>query len=140
MIRRAAFLTVAVFAVLAQLAAGLVGPAGSICVCSTCISIERQGDGCSSAASSEATDVGGLVVIGERGCTDCHLIPLPDTTYTPTTSAPAHPIPADLPSSRTVLSLLVWPPSDATRLPSAHRQRTPPDQYLRVLRTVVMTC
>lgn len=139
MIRRAAFLTVAVFAVLAQLAAGLVGPAGSICVCSTCISIERQSDGCSSAASG-ASDVGGLVVIGERGCTDCHLIPLPDTTYTPTTSAPAHPIPADLLSTRVVLSLLVWPPNVATRPPSVHRQRTPPDQRLRVLRTVVMTC
>lgn len=139
MIRRAAFLLVAVFAVLVQMAAGFMGPESRICVCSACIAIEGSDADCRPSAI-EARDVGALVVVGERGCTDCHVIPLPDTTYVPAASAPAPLIPADIALTRIVPSKVVWSSLEATRPLFAHRQRTPPNQQLRNLRTVVITC
>lgn len=139
MIRQVALATIAVFAILAQVAVGLVGPGGGICVCSTCVAIETHVAACDTSVP-ETCGADGVVVIGDRGCSDCHLIPLPHTDYAPTVSVPTHPVAAVVPSAPVLESILVWPPPPASRSASYLRQRTPPNQYLRVLRSVVLTC
>lgn len=143
MIRRVAIAIAALFAIIAQMVAGIAGPSGGICVCSTSITIERAGLGCGPelADTSRSDDrYAGLLVVGEHGCTDCHLISLPDTAYLPMASAPAHPVAVVLPTFRTLVASIVWPPPPALRAWSQDRQRAPSGQHLRLLRTVVMTC
>lgn len=143
MIRRGLVAVAALLAVLAQVAIGLVGPTGHVCVCATCITLERADADCGSATPAAAIERDrspGLVVLGDGGCSDCHLVPLPDTTYLPTAAAPAHPVAADLPAIWPLVAQIVWPPSPAMRMPRSDRQRTPGDLHRRLLRSVVLTC
>jgi hypothetical protein len=138
MIRRAVIMLVAIVAILAQVAAGVAGPGSRLCVCSTCIVVEGQGDDCSP-HSATASSASRLVLVGGNGCDGCHLIPLPDTAYSPSSSAPAAPSAMALPVAQ-VVDVLTWPPCPATPLMRHERQRIPSSQHLRVLRSVVMTC
>lgn len=72
MIRRVAIWTVALIAILAQVAVGIAGPHGTLCVCSTCISVQGPGESCGPDADARETNAIELVVIGSAGCTDCH--------------------------------------------------------------------
>lgn len=143
MIRRVIIAVAALFAIVAQLAVGIAGANGSICICSTCITIQRDGDACCAATEdddSAADRSAGLLVIGERGCRECHLVPLPDTTYLPTATAPTPPVAIALPVASRSVAGLVRPPPPALRALRMDRRRTPTEQHLRCLRTVVMTC
>lgn len=139
MIRQAVLATITAFAIMAQVAIGLVGPGGGICICSTCVAIESHVATCGTAAR-ETCGADGAVVIGDGGCSDCHLIPLPHTDYAPTASASTHLVATLVPSAPSVESILVWPPAPSSRLAAYLRQRAPPNQCLRVLRSVVLTC
>lgn len=140
MIRRVAIWTVALIAILAQVAVGIAGPHGTLCVCSTCISVQGPGESCGPDADARETNAIELVVIGSAGCTDCHLITLPDTTYAPQYSAPTHPAAIDLPATQVVVALVTWPSPLLVRPQRYDRQRYPASQQLIALRTVVMTC
>ncbi|MBI5940728.1 MAG: hypothetical protein HY859_09910 [Caulobacterales bacterium] len=143
MIRRTLVAVAALFAIVAQLAVGIAGPNSSICICSTCITIERDGDACCSVtdgATSASDRSTGLLVIGKRGCAECHLVPLPDTTFLPTTSAPIPPVATALPVAHRLATSLVWPPPPGMWARRLDRQRPPTELHLRCLRTVVLTC
>lgn len=139
MIRRAVFGMIVAFAILAQVAVGLAGPGGGICVCSSCVAIASRVDACDSSVAMTC-DAEEAVVIGARGCSNCHLIPMPHTAYAPTVSAPSHPVAAVVPSAPCVEPIRAWPPAPTSPSASYLRQRTPPNLYLRVLRSVVLTC
>lgn len=138
MIRRAVLMTVALFVILAQMVSGIAGPDAQVCLCSTCVTIEHPGEGCGPGSTDGSPS--GLVVIGNAACTDCYLIPLPSTAYSPASSAPTHPTAADIPATRTMLGLVSWPSPRTTRPQRHDRLRIQPGLHLGHLRTVVLTC
>lgn len=140
MIRRMVIWTVAIVAILAQVAVGIAGPHGTLCVCSSCISIQAPGESCGGDAEARATNALELVVTGSAGCTECHPVPMPDTTCVPQSSAPAHPAGVDLSASRVVVAVVAWPSPPTVRQQRHDRPRHPSAQLLNALRTVVLTC
>jgi hypothetical protein len=131
-LRRAATWITVAMAILVHLVAGVAGTDMQLCVCSSGVTIERLESGCC------VTPVE-VVAEGEPdgGCTDCHLIPLPDSTAASISVPPACPPVAGLPEP-IIVATLVWPSPPAQR--PARLRAHPPDQLPRLLRSVVLIC
>lgn len=124
-------------AMVAQLIAGAVGRDTRLCVCSSGVTIESQGDAC--CAGETGFQKADPAVAAPYGCTDCHLIPLPDGSAAMLTAVPTAPPSADHAQTLPPVAIIV-------RLPAIDRphrsdlERPPPNQHLRFLRSVVITC
>lgn len=125
--RAATWITVAI-AILVHLAAGVAGSNAQLCICSSGVTIEQQGSGCCGQPAEAEPD---------GGCTDCHLIPLPDATAAGISLPPSCAAAAVLPE-RIIVATLVWPSPPDQR--TARRRGHPPDPWPRLLRSVVLTC
>lgn len=131
-LRRPVRWAAALLAVLIHLVAGIAGPGMQICVCTTGVTIAPSHTACcGNEAKQEA-----LAGIPD-GCTDCHIMPLPDDAAAPLPPALRLPPTAMLPAAAQI-AVIIWP----MRLePSLGRPRGhPPDPVSRRVRTVILTC
>jgi hypothetical protein len=127
-LRRAVAWAVVALALLVHLVAGIAGPGMQLCVCATGVAIAPQHTACCG-SEAEADDPVGTA----DGCTDCHLIPLPDDAAVALSPVPGPPPRAVLPDP-VQITVIVWPMRPQ---PSLGR---PPDPVPRRVRTVVLTC
>lgn len=131
-LRRAATWITVALAILVHLAAGIAGPGMQLCVCTTGVTIAPQHTACcgNDVKPDAPADV-------PDGCTDCHIMPLPDDAAAAISPAPSLPPMAVLPAP-VQIAMIIWP----IRLePSLGRPRGhPPDPVPRRVRTVILTC
>jgi len=115
--------------ILLQVALGLVGQQGYLCVCAASVTVAHS-DCC--AQTPDATDP------PSAACdADCQLIPLPDVSAVVIAAPPGLPDAAQVPSLL-VIAQIVWPRASWT--PTTTRGVPPPDPLARMLRTVILTC
>ena len=129
-LRRAATWVEIVAVLLIHLVAGIAGDHAQLCVCAGGVTIEQQSAGCCSIEVESTPGVTG-------GCTDCHLIPLPDAGVASISPAPSLPPIAVMPASVQIAEI-VWPVQPA--LWTVRHRGHPPDPLPRMVRTVVLTC
>lgn len=129
-LRRTATWVAIVAVLLVHLVAGIAGEHAQLCVCAGGVTIERQGVDC---CSIEVEAPAGAT----RGCTDCHLIPLPDAGAATISPAPNLPPMAVLPTPVQIAEI-VWPAQPAGW--TMRRRGQPPDPLPLLIRTVVLTC
>ena len=119
-------------AMVVHLLAGIAGSGTQVCVCSSGITVERQGAGCCDLLSEAAEEAA-----RNRDCTDCHVIPLPDASASDIGIPSSSLLSATLPEP-TLLATITWPMSFAHRF--ARRQSHFSCHLPRFLRPMVLTC